>query len=810
MRQHEPRPVRNALRSRALVTWCQATLAARPDHPFACAQAVARRLGAWVRRSGDEQWVEFGLWAPEIDVRSPAPSDIWLELLEPIGVLDLGSGHQEVELRRTLLPVNRVGHFVWVAADNVTVGTRESCGAFYRLRMRDRDGTLSKVADHLAWSLPYGPFAPAEVYDVTALDAGRGDREWFAAYPTDADGHGIIGPPSNILEVHVPTATLGGTIASLTRRVRALAEKLEHDLPLAAEDEVLLSYDAWQLMPVQPTIVFEAGPPFWSEPDEAYERPSLPEVERVTLTRPATQNWGYDTVISGSSAINPALLESGRPDEMVDLATALHTFPGQPIKLILDVVFGHADNQCLEVLNETSVIGPNMYGQDLHFRDPVVRAVLLEMQRRQVALCGADGVRVDGAQDFKWWDSERRELRHDDAYLREMGQVVQEVAGVAYRPWMIFEDGRPWPRDDWELASDYRAVIEDQGEHVFQWGPLTFAHNTPFLYTFWIAKWWRILEIAHHGASWISGCANHDTVRRGTQVSPRVNINHGLGGTLLDILDHAYDNAAANLFTYGLLPGVPMDFLNASMRASWGFMRNTDDRYGVKIVAEEASFLDWQVDAISFNKSWHFRRMKDLGFESLEQLRRWMLVLETGVEATGYDLEAIVDIMSVESLDLAGPRELDVQTLKEVARDFMEDVHDYCNVSWYVHDLDPRRVAFNRRLRELRREHPWLRGNLRDDEHLDRRWPAHRSVVFYGLRRAPEPGGTELLMVVNMQGQAVTLTPSELPIPGRAPDGWSLLLATPHTAETAFDAPATLGDSEGLLYIRDAGAPGAR
>jgi hypothetical protein len=30
---------------------------------------------------------------------------------------------------------------------------------------------------------------------------------------------------------------------------------------------------------------------------------------------------------------------------------------------------------------------------------------------------------------------------------------------------------------------------------VFQWGPLTFAHNTPFLYTFWLSKWWRIREI---------------------------------------------------------------------------------------------------------------------------------------------------------------------------------------------------------------------------------------------------------------------------------------------------------------------------
>ena len=26
---------------------------------------------------------------------------------------------------------------------------------------------------------------------------------------------------------------------------------------------------------------------------------------------------------------------------------------------------------------------------------------------------------------------------------------VQEVAGRRYRPWFIFEDGRPWPEEDW-------------------------------------------------------------------------------------------------------------------------------------------------------------------------------------------------------------------------------------------------------------------------------------------------------------------------------------------------------------------------
>jgi hypothetical protein len=137
-----------------------------------------------------------------------------------------------------------------------------------------------------------------------------------------------------------------------------------------------------------------------------------------------------------------------------------------------------------------------------------------------------------------------------------MADVVQEVSGRKYRPWFIFEDGRPWPEADWELSSDYRAVIENQrDDDVFQWGPLTFAHNTPFLYTFWLSKFWRIQEILRCGSNWISGCANHDTLRRGTQINPKLNINTRLGDTRMEILDKAYDHHAAQMLSLRCLPG---------------------------------------------------------------------------------------------------------------------------------------------------------------------------------------------------------------------------------------------------------------
>ena len=36
-----------------------------------------------------------------------------------------------------------------------------------------------------------------------------------------------------------------------------------------------------------------------------------------------------------------------------------------------------------------------------------------------------------------------------------------------------------------------------------------------------------------------------------------------------------------SLLDYACLPGIPMDFVNASMRAPWSFIRNTDDRYSI-------------------------------------------------------------------------------------------------------------------------------------------------------------------------------------------------------------------------------------
>lgn len=781
---------RNDAATAALVQWVTQTLQ-NCRSPLERARSIAVRLGAHRR----DDHCEILFWAPRLLEKRVPDGDIFIEVLDAGEKLDLLRARQTVRFRRYRIPVTRVDAWCMVAIDGMRAGTRTQVGDFYSLVWRDSEQQWNRILDPLAASLPFGVLAPAEYYDVEAMQAARADVDYYAALPP-AEVH-KFGPASNILQVHVSTATSSRTLAGLARHFQQLGDRVRNGAEPEPAERIFLGYDAIQLLPVAPTIVYEAGPQFWTELGGDDKR-----VE-VDLRRPDTTNWGYDIVLAGMATVNPALLESGRPDELVDLAVALHNFPGKPKKLILDVVFGHSDNQGLDVLNLYFFAGPNMYGQNVNYRNPVVRAILQEMQRRKVNF-GADAVRVDGAQDFQWFDTDAHTMRHDDEFLQEMADVVQEVAGRRFRPWFIFEDGRPWPEEDWELSSDYRAVIDNQrDDDVFQWGPLTFAHNTPFLYTFWLTKYWRIQEILQHGENWISGCANHDTLRRGTQISPKLNVNTRLGDTRMEILDKAYDHAAAQMLTYACFPGVPMDFLNAMARASWGFIRNQDDRYGVKIVAEEAISFIWQVDDYAYSEPGNFLRLKEMGFATRESLGRFFDILPGLVDVTQYDLTVIAKLLNAVDPPLEGP-DFSPGNLKKIARAWMDDMHDYCNVSHYLDVLGDVHTHYMLKLREFRAARPWLRFNIGEQDHFDYQRPTRGSVVFRSLRHGPD--GEQVLAVAHLEGKPLlNVTPTELPLPGLEGGGWTLELCSPQIGPDYCGGAIDLHDGMALLFTRRLG-----
>lgn len=760
---------------------------------FDAAQQLVKRLGAHLR---DDGLVQLGFWTPEI-VELDIPSErVLLDLFTPMDDIDLRADTQQVTFKRDRIQLMQEGNYMWGVVGGMVAGNRDQIGTLYQLVYENRDGDWIPLRDHLSYSIPFGAFAPAELYDIGAMFNNRTDKDHFAnSLDTQPDPDGVerVQEPTNILQIHARYATEEGSIGALARLYQRIADKINNGKDLTPTEQNFVGYDAIQLMPIEPIIEYEAGPGFWDAADKPYAEELV-----VTLRKPDMTNWGYDVVISASSATNPTLLESRRPDELLDLIEVLHNFPNKPIKVMLDIVYGHIDNQALPLLNKEYFAGANMYGQNVNFLNPIVRAILIEMMRRKHNY-GIDGIRADGAQDFKWWDPETDTMIHDDDFLHLMNDIELDVAGVHYRPWMIFEDGRPWPRDDWELASTYREVTK-QMPNVWQWGPLTFAHNTPFLFTFWVSKWWRIQEMADIGREWITGCANHDTLRRGAQVPIDSRINTYLGENLPEIIRKAYDNPAAKMFDYAMMPGVPMDFINASMRAPWGFIRNTDDRYGIKVVSEEARWMYWRIDDESYIRPDTFKRLKEIGFIELQSLRRFLEALDHVGQATDYYVDSMVRVLNSMYPPLLN-EEMSVERLKQIARAFMDDVHDYCNISLYTHLLDAEKTQFNLEVRNFRLERQWLLDNLRDGEVLDYIHPTEGSALFYGQRIAPE-GSEKILFVANMEGAPRIVTPSDLPIPNFDPTGWQVALTTPNLEVESITDELILADSEAVVFVK--------
>lgn len=825
--------------TQALLDWAEQTQAAEAPF-FKKAQLLTTRLGAHYRPDG---LTEIGFWAPELGADMYQPKNIYLEVFTPKGQLNPQKRVQKATFRRDYVHLEKQGEYFWGVVSGMRPGTTEQLGSFYWLQYLDMDNEVRTIGDFLAYSLPYGVYAPAELYDMSRVQQRRADLDYFGQGDRQEDGIIRVHPPSNILQLHINTASPNGYLSGLTDLYRRIGDKLAAQKPLTPAEQNYVGYDSIQILPVEPTVEYrgkhEIGHGFFIfQNDDLNEMaPDTEDIEfepgdiRITLKKPDTQNWGYDVVIFGSSAVNPSVLETLRPDELVEFIATLHNFPTGPIQLIYDIVYGHADNQALDLLNGRFLKGPNMYGQDINHQNPTVRAILLEMQRRKNNL-GVDGVRIDGAQDFKFFNPISGLVEYDDQYLSDMAEVLQDINGCQRRLFTIFEDGRPWPTEGWEEISTYRDIIEFKPD-AFQWGPLIFAHNTPSLQKFWDRKWRRVVEVMQVGSNWITGCGNHDTLRRGTQVDLDLPINWNLGQTLPQVLNNAYDNPAITLMVYGFSPGLPMDFINCIMRAPWGFLRNTDDRYGVKVVAEEAGFLDWQITPDVYANTDAFSRLKAMGFGKLGELRQFMRGLYGAIEETNYDLDEVAQICQrhlgeeahtepvqqealerrsaaqLQKLNVADKSqvltELDVGRLKQLGKAFMEDAHDICNVWLHEQGLDPAQTNFNLTLRQFRQANPWLRQNLSPLDRFNRISDDDRTV-FYGLRTQPKDEQQDgpqrqVAMVAHMGGEPLMVTLADwlqLDL-----EQWQVAIASPVLTLTASDLQAfELKDSQALLLER--------
>jgi len=771
-------------------------------------KALARRLGAYYRPDG---LTEIGFWVPGLIRDVLHEREIYLEIFTPIENINWQEKEQTIKFKRDRINLEQQGEYIWGVVSGMQPGNRKRAGSFYWLRYIDRAEKLRTIRDLVPYSLPYGIFAPAELYDIDSLQAQRGDLEYLkktAKSPNSKIKIPRVQDPKNILQIHVGTASAEGTIAGLNRIYQDIAQKMIAGIALSPNEQNYIGYDAIELLPTEPTIEYRDE---YSPESEFFgfigEEGDIVEIE---LFKPNTQDWGYDVPIVGSSTTNPALLETLRPDEVVDFVATLHNFPSHPIQLIYDLVYGHADNQSELLIAREFLKGPNMYGQDLNHQLPMVRAILLEMQRRKINT-GVDGIRIDGGQDFRFFNPLSGKVEQDDAYLLEMSNIVQEIGGHKRLLITIFEDGRPWPDEGWEEKSTYRELIDLKPES-YQWGPLIFAHNTPSVRGFWEKKWSRVMEVMTIGDHWITGCGNHDTVRRGNQIDAQEPINWNLGKTLPDVIHNAYDNPAVTLWVNCFSPGLPMDFLNASMHAPWLFFRNTDEQYGVKVVSEEVGFLDWQINSSLYRQSHCFPRLKTLGFKQLKQLNQFGKALYHAMIQQNYNLAEVVEVLractasDTHCIDDVAPfvelmrggmvrflKKLDEDRLKRFALMFMEDCYQVCNVCNYESRVDRARAEFNLASREFRHLHPWLSKNIDKQDTFGKINEGERMIV-YGLRHNSKH--PTVALIANFEGEAMKLDVAKtLDIDLK---NWKVEIATPNL-KTNDLANLSLGNSQGLL-----------
>lgn len=757
---------------------------------LSAAPSLASLLGA----HPVENSVQFAVWCPDIGEEE----NLFIELFIPQSELVYDKPEQHGNMTYYRFDMMLEGEFGLIVLDGVPAGNRQRFGAFYRFVRQNETGELSVLGDPMASSMPYGIHAPAEVYDVKGVLGQRTDLDYYdqmAARFSEQDGNRIQ-PAANILEIHVGTATLDGTLQSLSSRFKRIGDALKSGTQLRADDKNLSGFEAVELMPVDPIVEHPGHHNFWNPIQD-------PEVNgsdvTVRLRKPHTTNWGYDTLLYGGAALNPSILSTGRPHELLDLIETLHSFPGGPVKLILDVVYGHAHEDAANLLPSAYFAGPNKYGLNLNLKHPLVRSIILELLKRTL-MWGVDGLRIDASHDFRYYDAEEDQLLYDNDMIKQIATLQAEAGGVRYKPWIIFEDSRPWPRSDWYLSATYRDLT-DAHKHAFQWSPLIFAHNRPFEYTYWLSRWWRIEESLSKGDRWISGSGNHDTMRRAAQLNPEnLFVNDLLGNSLKMVIRNAYNNPAATLLINGFLPGVPMDFLQALGNTPWTFFRNTDSAHAVKVMAGEAMFTEWQITEIEYRNPRFFKRLKEFGFRDLSDLRQFAKALSACSETSFGDLGMISELLEKAEIR-AGGKPWTPEKLDEVTAAWMDDIYSYCNVDMQSDYLDKKKADFNLESRQFRKNNKWLAGTLEGSGFLKYRKPVQGAVIVYGYRR-DSASGKEIILITNLEGQSRQVVPTQLELPVGNPDSWAVALSTPSVRARMIDQPIRLSISQGILFER--------
>lgn len=152
-----PEPVLDDQETQVLLDWA-ANIDQSDATYFQTGQLLATRLGAHYREDG---LTEIGFWTPGLAAEViQSERSIYLEVFTPLEPIDFQATEQEITWQRDRISLILQGEYIWGVIKGLRPGTREEAGSFYWLRYIDYQGHVKTIRDPLAYSLPYGVFAP--------------------------------------------------------------------------------------------------------------------------------------------------------------------------------------------------------------------------------------------------------------------------------------------------------------------------------------------------------------------------------------------------------------------------------------------------------------------------------------------------------------------------------------------------------------------------------------------------------------------------------------------------------------------------
>jgi hypothetical protein len=308
-------------------------------------------------------------------------------------------------------------------------------------------------------------------------------------------------------------------------------------------------------------------------------------------------------------------------------------------------------------------------------------------------------------------------------------------------------------------------------------------------------------QILEHGSTWISGCANHDTLRRGTQVSPELTSTPARGHRAADPrqgLRQPGHQDADLLRVPGRADGLPqrLDAGGLGVHPQPGRPLRRQGR-----LSEEAISLVWQVDEEFYPLAANFKRLKALGFETLEELRRFMDLLPALVEVTDYDLDTIATLINGVEPPLAGAA-ADGPGRAEDGRPGVDGRHARLRNVTAGRPARPEADQLQPRGAEFRRARPVAARRPAAGDAFDYLRPVDGHAVFASLRHRPD-GASRCC-------SSPTWRAGRRPRPHRdstcrarprrvAPGAAD----TPNIGSDYLGGPITLNDSSGVVFTRE-------